>query len=317
MRTFQYLAILSMTVLLLACNNTRHIPKTEKLYVGARVNVKGPSLVARERKALKEDLTGLTKPKPNSTFLGMRIKLSIYNLFHKKKANSFWGRLRDRYGEPPVLLSQVDLQQNVKLLQNYSENKGWFNAKVTGDTIVRRRKARASYTVETGDQYVIRNIYFPTDSSPLSRNIQQSVSKTLLKPDVPFDLDVIKAERIRIDAALKEKGFYFFAPDYLLVKTDSTIGNKKVDMYVTVKPGTPEEAQQIYRIGNVYVYSGYSLNTAHIDTLLRDAESFHGLTIIDRHQRFEWDQNTRNAVIDLCTGTVSIVSFQRTAELYI
>jgi hypothetical protein len=67
---------------------------------------------------LKEDLEGLTRPKPNSKFLGIPIKLSIYNLFRNKKENSFFGRIRDKNGEPPVLLSQVDLQQNIKVLQS-------------------------------------------------------------------------------------------------------------------------------------------------------------------------------------------------------
>jgi outer membrane protein assembly factor BamA len=271
----------------MACSNTRHLPKNEKLYLGATVNVSGPSLSTREKKTLRSDLAGLTRPSPNTKFLGMRFKLSFYNLFHKKKAKSFFGKLRDKYGEPPVFLSDVDLQKNTKLLQNHLENKGWFNAKVTGDTVVHRKKAKARYKAETRAQYVINSIHFPADSSDLSLAIQQTVSTSLLKPAVPFDLDLIKAERIRIDALLKEKGFYFFSPEYLLVKTDSTIGNNKVDMYVTVKMETPNSAMQIYRINNVFVYSNYSLNTAQIDTLKTDLEYYKGFNIIDKNKKFK------------------------------
>src|SRR3982751_3447001 len=122
-----------------ACSNTRHLPANDKLYTGATVTVSGVS-AARERKTLKSDLTGLTRPKPNTKLLGMPVKLSIYNMFRKKKPNSFWGKLRDRYGEPPVLLSQLDLEKNTRILQNHLENKGYFDAKVTGDTLVRRKK---------------------------------------------------------------------------------------------------------------------------------------------------------------------------------
>ena len=68
---------------------------------------------------------------------------------------------------------------------------------------------------------------------PWQKTFSKHLMKTLLKPGKPFDLDVIKAERTRIDGLLKEKGFYFFSPEYLLVKTDSTIGNHLVDLYVT------------------------------------------------------------------------------------
>src|SRR5438270_1664022 len=139
------LFILFSSLLWVACSNTKNIPKNDKLYTGATINITGVSTV-REKKVLKNDLEGLTRPKPNSTFLGMRIKLSIYNMFRNKKPNSFWGRIRDRYGEPPVLFSQVDLAQNEKVIQNHMENKGYFKAAVTSDSIVHSKTAKARYT---------------------------------------------------------------------------------------------------------------------------------------------------------------------------
>jgi outer membrane protein insertion porin family len=269
------------------CSNTRHLPENDQLYVGATVTVNGKDITVREKKTLRADLTGLTRPKPNSKILGMRVKLSIYNLFHNKSPNSFFGKLRDKYGEPPVLLSQVDLPKNIQILQNHLENKGFFQAKVTGDTVVRRRKATAKYTAEPNNQYTIRTITYPADSSDLGMAINATAAKSLLKPGKPFDLDVIKAERTRIDALLKEKGFYFFSPENILMRTDSTVGDNQVNMYVVVKPETPLQATRIYHINDVYIYSGYSLNTAQMDTVKAGSEFYNGYYIIDRNQRFK------------------------------
>ena len=178
---------------LAACGSTRHLPKDDKLYTGANVVVKGPSLSVRDKKVLTEDLNGLTRPKPNSKFLGLRLKLNIYNLFYSKKEKSFFGKIRDKNGQPPVLLSQVDLEQNKKALQNHLENKGYFRSTVDADTIIRRRKAHARYRADVGDQYKINAIRFPDDNDSLSQNIHQTFDKTLLKPGKPFDLDVIRA----------------------------------------------------------------------------------------------------------------------------
>ena len=86
MKTWRfYSIILAVTgFFITSCSSTRHLPPNEKLYTGANVNVTGTSTV-REKKVLTEDLGGLTRPKPNTKFLGLRIKLSIYNLFRKKK----------------------------------------------------------------------------------------------------------------------------------------------------------------------------------------------------------------------------------------
>ena len=72
------------------------------------------------------------------------------------------------------MLSQVDLQQNVRVLQSHMENKGYFQAKVTGDTIIRRKKANARYNVEAGMQYKINAIHFPEDSNALFSAIRKS-----------------------------------------------------------------------------------------------------------------------------------------------
>src|SRR5688500_6793509 len=128
-------------VVFTSCSNTRHLPDGDKLYTGANVNIDGPSLLTRDKKVLRADLDALTRPKPNTKLLGVRLKLSIYNMFRNKKENSFFGRFREKNGEPPVLLSQLDLHQNTRVLQNHLENKGYFKATVTGDTIIKIGRA--------------------------------------------------------------------------------------------------------------------------------------------------------------------------------
>jgi hypothetical protein len=54
---------------------------------------------------------------------------------------------------------------------------------------------------------------------------------------------------LRIDARLKEKGFYYFAPDYLKVQVDSTVADHQVDLI-----GKPKLAQTQYRINDIIVY---------------------------------------------------------------
>lgn len=309
--------LLTASLLWAGCNPTRRLKGNEKLYTGATVTVNGASSV-REKKTLRTDLQGLTRPRPNSRFLGIPFKLNIYNLFANKKANSFWGKLRDKYGEPPVLLTQVDLQQNIKVLQSHMENKGYFHAKVTGDTTVKGKRGHANYKAEAGNQYTLNAVFFPSDSSDLSRAINETANATLLKKGTPFDLDVIKAERTRIDAYLKEHGFYYFSPDYLLVKTDSTIGNNLVNMYVTVKAETPKNAMAIYRVDNTYIYSGYSLNTANEDTLKAQAKLIDGYYIVDKRNRYKpyiWQETMQFDSGDVYNRTDHNITLNRLINL--
>uniref|UniRef100_UPI00261300FB translocation and assembly module lipoprotein TamL n=1 Tax=uncultured Chryseobacterium sp. TaxID=259322 RepID=UPI00261300FB len=145
-------------------------------------------------------------------------------------------------------------------IENYSENKGYFNARATYDTVSKNKKAKVIYTVKPGARYLISNVKFQEDSTLVNQEMQKLTDKTLLKPGNPFDLDIIKAERERIDNNLKERGFYFFHPDNIIVQADSTVSkNHKVELNVKIKDNTPELSKQQFSIDKVIVFPNYNL----------------------------------------------------------
>lgn len=281
---FLYLVII---LAIASCSTTRTIPPGDALYTGATVKIKN-SIPKKTKSALEEDLTGLTRPKPNSKILGIPLKLMFYNMAGDPKKGGFIRKFLRKNGEPPVLLSDLNLAHNNLVLQNYMENRGYFHAAVTGDTSVKNKKAHANYAVETGSLYTIKNIVFPHDSTnQLYVAIQKTQPKTLIKTGVPYNLDLIKAERSRIDADLKENGYYFFSPEDILVDADSTIGNNMVNLYVTIKRTTPLEARKPYTINEINIYSNYTLATANIDTSHAYETFYKGYYVIDKDKMFK------------------------------
>jgi outer membrane protein assembly factor BamA len=250
--------------------------------------VNGEGLSKKKRKAIATELSTLTRPRPNRQFLGMRIKLFIYNLAgNPKKETSFRGKMKNKTGEPPVLLSEVNLNRNTAILQNYLQNRGFFQAEATGDTTVKNKKATATYTVTTGKQYTIDTVRYEMDSSFLGNTIRQTEARTLLKHGEPYNLDVIKLERERIDAYLKDNGFYYFNPEYLLIETDSTIGNNRVNMYVVLKPNLPKNSRELYTIKDVFIYTNFRLNQSASDTSRKGAELYKGYYVVDRNHTYK------------------------------
>lgn len=269
-----------------SCNITRNIPANDALYTGAKVTIKDKDNEKKIKKQLEEDLSKLTRPRPNTKFLGMHMKLGIYNFFGPSRKKGVLEVFR-KLGEPPVLLSQFSLDNNVKVLRNYLENRGFFKARVVGDTTVKNRRAHANFTVDAGDLYKISQIEFPHDSSLLGLAIKNTESGTIIKKGDPFNLDLIKGERIRIDAILKDQGYYYFSPEYILIDADTTIGGNMVNLYVTVKSSTPLSARKAYTINDVYVYSNYTLATAGIDTSKAHAIFYKGYFVIDKDNLFK------------------------------
>jgi len=269
-RSFSYIAVIITISLLASCSATKKVPAGDALYMGATIKFDSSGLSAKKRKDLRNDLGELTRPRPNRRVLGIPFKLLFNNtrLFRKK-------------GEPPVLLSAVNLEHNEKVLQSSLENRGYFVARVRSDTTVRRKKARAIYTVQPGPEYSINEVKFSDDSTIIQKTINETADKSFLKAGDPFDLAVIKGERERIDAHLKEKGFYYFDPDFILVQADTTIGDNRVNLFVKVKPETPRQSKEVYTINDVYIYSQFGLRANQTDTAKTKAEFYKGYYVVD------------------------------------
>ncbi|MGF7076513.1 BamA/TamA family outer membrane protein [Mucilaginibacter sp. 3215] len=266
--------LLSSCVLLSACSTTKFLAPGQKLYTGGEVVIKDSVLKKSEKKALSEELGALLRPVPNSTILGLRFKLWLY---FKTKTNKTKGLAHwlNKKGEPPVLISSVNLDQNSKILQNRLQNESYFQAQVSGDTVSKKptsKVAKAVYTAVTGPGYKIRKVVFPQGNRTIDTAVARTSAKTLLKVGDKYNLDVIKTERLRIDARLKEEGFYYFSPEDLIMHVDSTIAGHQVDIFVAVKNETPGRAQNIYTINNIYVYPSYSLRDT---SLMKDKAIFY------------------------------------------
>lgn len=260
---FRYILIL--TVLLNACSNTKYLASGQKLYTGGEVKIQDKDIKKSDAKALSEELQPLLRPKPNGAILGLRVKLWIYNKTRTKKTKGLAHWLNTKFGEPPVLASAVNLENNSNILQNRLQNEGYFQAQVTGDTIGKKKTAKAVYTAQPGPAYKIRKVIFPPGTESIDTAVIGTAAQTLLKPGNNYNLDVIKNERIRIDAKLKEEGFYFFAPENLIMRVDSTIAGHQVDIFVAIKRDISERAQEIYTINNIYVYPSYSLRDTSLN----------------------------------------------------
>jgi len=271
-----------------ACSNTKYLKPGQKLYTGAEVEINPDSSAKIDnQKDVKGVLESKTRPRPNKSIFGLRPKLYIYNLAGEpKKPKGIRHWLRTKVGEPPVLASEVKLKYNNDVLTSYLISQGYLQSVVTGDTIAKEKTAKAVYTAVTGDRYKINSITFPKDNGNLANIVNDNKNKSLLKVGNYYDLDVFKNERIRIDNDLKEKGYFYFSPDYLILQVDSTIGKSLVDIRVRVKDIAPDAGLKPYTIQNINVYPNYTLRR---DSVLRKLTplQYHDFNIYDNRNTFK------------------------------
>lgn len=297
-KIFSYIIIILFIGLASSCNLTKNVPKGDALYTGATVKVEDSTLRSSKKKSIRKLTEDLTRPKPNSKFLGIPFKLILYNMGGDPKKGGFIRKFFHKIGQPPVLASSLNLDYNVKLLQNYLENIGYFDAVGSGDTTVKKKKAHAYYTLTPGPVYTISKVQFDMDSSALGSEIAKTYKKSILHPGDDFNLEVIKGERSRIDAILKQNGYYYFSPDFLIVNADSTVGTHNVDMHLMVKENTPVKARKPYIIDDVYIYPNYHINGKSSDTSHLNRSFYKGYYIVDPKEKFKKKLFPRVMVFD-------------------
>ena len=255
--------LLVLMMVFVSCNVTKNLAENETLYKGSKFEIlKVQDSMNLRIQDTKEELASLIRKKPNAQIFGYPYKLGIYNLMGEPKGTglSYW--IKNKIGEPPVLGSSIDLNKNVAIIENRLENRGYFGSSVKVDTTKKNKELHVVYKAIVQPAYKIRNITFKFDTvSAIGKNIHALAQSSFLQKGEKFDLDLIKSERIRIDAGLKEKGLYFFNPDFMIADVDSSVGGHQVDMFLRLKKETPQKAKQEYRLNDVFIFADYTADT--------------------------------------------------------
>jgi outer membrane protein assembly factor BamA len=268
----------------IGCSNTAYLAQGQKLYTGAAVNIEQKDGIP-DKGNLGNQLDLLVKPKPNGKFLGLfRYKLWLYNI----------GFFKETLGEPPVLLQSVAPDRVAARMRTLLGNKGYFWTDVRYTVREEEHTADIQYNIAVQSPYRFNGITVKGSDSTLVEAIRSTMGKTILATGDQYDLDKLKQERERIDAALKEKGYFYFSPDFIVFQADSTAGNKTVDLSLQVKTDIPVEAARVYTIGNIYIYSGYTLNRDSVTAAAGDTATVGGCYYIDLDKKFNPDAIVRS-----------------------
>lgn len=273
-----YTSVLFLTAMLVfsGCSSTKTVPEGDALFAGYKVKVNDKADSSNRTPALETELDATVRPKPNASILGLRPKLWIYNAFYTTKEKGIKHWIQTKLGEPPVLLSAVDTGSISGVMSSRLVNRGYFNNTVTSETTIDEKMANIQWTATVGKPYRIRKIeYTLNDSLPIHSAINATQPESLLKTGDPFDLETMTAERTRIDQKLKEEGYYYFSPDFLIFSVDTLVGTRQLDVLLRLKNSAPLQAIQPYTLDDVYIFANYALGDKYLvgDTI--DVRGYH------------------------------------------
>lgn len=285
---FWYLPVLFLFV---SCSPTKLLNENQLLVAGNKISFQEDTTIeskmsSAEIKRLSLELKELSPQKPNKTFLFIfRPRLAFYNAAAnpakaekreakgKSESSKFNIWVRDKIGEPPVILEPGSVVTGQDRMRNFMINQGYFNASVTGTyEEAGKKKAILHYTVLPGNQFHFRNYIMEIEDTVVAGMIKSDMANTVIKSGEPYSTDKLREEQERIANYLNNQGYFSFGRRMINFEIDTGGTSLEKDVYLIIKNDDGEFGHRTYQIGEVtfninYANSGLKRKRIEADTL--------------------------------------------------
>jgi len=259
--------LIIVCLLFAACSGLKHLPAGEKLYTGAEIKLESKDKIIKKKKLfIKSTAENAVRPEPNKRFLGMRPKLWIYMAVGENPKNKIKKWLKTK-GEAPVFMSIIKPGVTSSIIDAKLFNIGVFKSSTEFKIVEKKLTAKVIYTSQVHEPYTVKDYIYSISEARISQTILSGKNNSLIKPGEDYNLDNLINERIRIDDLLKNDGYFYFNPEYLLFKADTSEANRTITFTLSLKDSIPVNALTVYRINNVYIDQDYSLTEVATDSI--------------------------------------------------
>ncbi|HPR60461.1 MAG TPA: POTRA domain-containing protein, partial [Prolixibacteraceae bacterium] len=210
---------------LFGCNTTKYVPDDRYLLNDIDISTDN-------RNINKEELSSYVRQKENLKILQLfKFHLWVYNLSRKDKEKGWFKRI----GEPPVIYDEAMKNKSREQLTQYLNNKGYYRAQVNDSLILKDKKARLLFEIESGEPYRIDEFTYRVNDTVLAPFFNRVMRSSLINKNDVFDVDVLQKERERITERLKNNGYFKFAEEFIHYKVDTTKVPFKVNVEMLVE----------------------------------------------------------------------------------
>ncbi|PQJ78224.1 translocation and assembly module lipoprotein TamL [Polaribacter porphyrae] len=281
-KNYSYNVLLFLVVCIsYSCSINQYIPDGERLYTGAKINIKTDTTIQKINR-LKENLETVLRPEPNSKFLGMHLGLYYYYKNQKENPGFINRWMFKNFGQKPVYQSDVAPLEMEDILENRLENNGFFYSTLSYNFEEKDKRASVNYNLRIKKPYRMATYNVDSMVAPIYSEIKALTKTSPFQKNSRFDLGNLKLERERLDKELKEKGYYNFNPNFLIFEADTNqYTNKRFDLFLKLKKNVPKKATIPYRLKEINVYPNYNLKDSTTSTSTRfDEKNYYQKEII-------------------------------------
>jgi outer membrane protein assembly factor BamA len=249
-------------LLVSSCSTTKNLPEGEALYIGQKkMKIENLSKTQTGHLAL-EEIKAVLSASPNNSLLGsstMRygppVGLWIYNRYvnSKTKVGKF---IFDKLAAKPVFISTINPNIRVKVANNLLHDYGYFNGTVGYELFPRAKdpkKVKLQYLINMEPPYKIDSVAYERFSPETKQILLDGQDSSFLRKRDQFSVFKLDEERNRLSDLLRNRGYYYFRPDFIAYRADTTQSFGKVNLQITPKAGLSANALRKWYIGDISI----------------------------------------------------------------
>jgi hypothetical protein len=248
-----FAVVLLFFVVLTSCNPVKYVPNDKYL-------LDRNEIVRDEKGENIKNLNGFYRQIPNKRMLGFRFHLWLYN--RAKPGSERWFSRKARLmGEEPVLFDSLMMKKTKEQLSLYLSSKGYYNATVTDSVVYSRKRAKVWYSIKMNQPYRVRNISYQFEGKHVVNYVLPDTLNSLIIKGKNFDMDILQAERLRIETNLKNNGFFNFSKEYIYFQADTFLNTHQVDLQLIIKNYILDQSTDTLVYGD---HRQYSINSVKV-----------------------------------------------------
>ncbi|MBD5174419.1 MAG: BamA/TamA family outer membrane protein [Bacteroidales bacterium] len=245
-----------------ACSTTRRLPADETLYTGVKKVEIRPDSGMKVPVGMADAIKTSVAVAPNSFKImdfnvPIPVGLWVYNNMDEPKGG-LKKKFYDRFVQEPVLVSDVRPEVRTHMIEQILDNNGYFRGTATYELIKGKnpRKAKILYNVVTGPGYPIDTVYMLPDTTRLNALIDSVARRdSYLSSFRPrYSTDSLSVARTRITNALRNRGYYFFSPEFIEYLADSIAKPGQIELKMMIAKNAPRISLQPFKTGKITVY---------------------------------------------------------------
>ena len=253
---FAKISLIILTIVFIsACDTVKRVPDGKHLLMKNEVTV-------NDKKETDDNITGQIYQKPNSSILGYRLRLNLFNLAKKnpdssyrarfirkpgkyeqmskllskkqvdRLGKSFWyagiHNFLKKSGEPPAIVDLRSTKKSVNRLKAYYFNTGYFDAVVDYkiDTIG-LKKAAVEYIVARSKAYFVDSLRTQITTPAIDSLYETIKAESFIVSGKQYRTVDFDAERARLSNNFRNRGVFHFQQNYVKYNIDTVgTGNK-------------------------------------------------------------------------------------------